>query len=122
MLVNDKNKEIAILRTIGLKKSSIIRIFIICGSAIGVTGTILGIILGLGFASNIEEIRIWLEGLTNTNLFSAEIYFLSKLPAEVREEDVINISFLALILSLLSTIYPAFKAAKIEPAVALKYE
>ncbi len=122
MLVNDKNKEIAILRTIGIKRSSIIRIFIICGSAIGVLGTLFGLILGLSFAANIDSIRLWLEGLTGTNLFSAEIYFLSKLPAEIKNSDVVHIVLLSLGLSFLSTIYPAWKASRIQPAEALKYE
>lgn len=122
MLVGDKNGEIAILRTIGMQKNAIIRIFIICGAVIGIMGTLFGVGLGLAFAAHIEEIRKFLEGLTNTNLFSEEIYFLSQLPAEVRESDVINITALSLVLSLLSTIYPAYKAAKIQPAMALKYE
>lgn len=122
MLVGDKNKEIAILRTIGMSKASIMRIFIISGFSIGFFGTILGLILGVSFAQNIEEIRLWLESISDTNLFAAEIYFLSKLPAEIRSEDVINISFLALILSLLSTLYPSYKASNLDPAEALKYE
>ncbi len=122
MLVSDKNKEVAILRTIGLKRRSVIRIFMICGSAIGFLGTLFGLGIGLAFASNIEEIRLWLESMTNTNLFAAEIYFLSQLPAEVRMGDVINIVGLSFGLSLLSTIYPAWKASRIQPAEALKYE
>ena len=122
MLVNDKNKEIAILRTIGMKKFSVIRIFVISGSAIGFLGTLFGVLIGLAFAVNIEEIRLWLESLTHKNLFSAEIYFLSKLPAEVKLSDVFNIVLLSLGLSFLSTIYPSVKASKINPAEALKYE
>ena len=122
MLVNDKNKEVAILRTIGMKRRSVITIFVLCGSAIGVLGTFFGVGLGLAFASHIEEIKTWLETLTHKNLFSAEIYFLSKLPAEVRSGDVVNIIALSLGLSFLSTIYPAWKASRIEPAEALKYE
>lgn len=122
MLVGDKIKEIAILRTIGLSKSSVMRIFVISGFMIGFLGTVLGIALGLLFASNIEEIRLWLESISNTNLFSAEIYFLSKLPADVKYEDVLNISILALTLSFLSTLYPSYKASNTDPAEALKYE
>ncbi len=122
MLVNDKNKEVAILRTIGMKRRSVITIFIICGSAIGFLGTLFGVGLGLAFASHIEEIKLWLEAITNKNLFSAEIYFLSKLPAEVRSGDIINIITLSLGLSFVSTIYPAWKASRIDPAEALKYE
>lgn len=122
MLVNDKNKEVAILRTVGMKRRSVITIFVICGSSIGFLGTLFGLGLGLSFAANINDIRLWLEGLTNTNLFAAEIYFLSKLPAEVRVGDVINITALSLSLSFLSTLYPAWKASRIQPAEALKYE
>ena len=85
-------------------------------------GTLFGLGIGLLFADNIDAIRLWLEGLTHKNLFAAEIYFLSKLPAEVRMDDVINIVCLSLGLSLLSTIYPAWKASRIDPAEALKYE
>jgi lipoprotein-releasing system permease protein len=122
MLVNDKNKEIAILRTIGMKRKSVITIFILCGTAIGILGTMFGAGLGLAFAANIEEIKTFLEAITNKNLFSAEIYFLSQLPAEVRIGDVVNIIGLSLGLSFLSTIYPAWKASRIAPAEALKYE
>jgi lipoprotein-releasing system permease protein len=121
MMVSDKSKEIAILRTIGMKKKSIIRIFMISGFSTGFFGTLLGFILGLSFAHNIDDIRLWLESFSNTNLFSAEIYFLSKLPAEVRFVDVFVIVTMSLFLSLCSTIYPAYKAAKIEPAEALKF-
>jgi lipoprotein-releasing system permease protein len=122
MLVNNKSKEVAILRTIGLNRFSIIRIFVICGSLIGILGTLLGLALGLSFAANIEEIRLWLESVSGANLFAAEIYFLSKLPAEVRYQDVINITSLSIFLSIAASLYPAFKAASIEPAKALKYE
>lgn len=120
ILVSDKSREVAILRTIGMKARSVIRIFMVCGFSTSFFGTLLGLTIGLSFASNIDEIRIWLENLTSTNLFSAEIYFLSKLPAEVRILDVIKIVSLSMVLGLVSTIYPAYKAAKIEPAEALK--
>lgn len=120
ILVSDKSREVAILRTIGMKARSVIRIFMVCGFSTSFFGTLLGLAIGLSFASNIDEIRLWLENLTSTNLFSAEIYFLSQLPAEVRISDVTKIVSLSMVLGLFSTIYPAYKAAKIEPAEALK--
>ena len=122
MLVTDKGKEIAILRTIGASKGSVMRIFFICGSSIGVVGTFFGFLLGLGFAKNIETIRTWLEGLTGTELFAAEVYFLSKLPAEVHNSDVVNVVIMSLVLSFLATLYPAWRASRISPAEGLRYE
>lgn len=122
MLVNDKKKDIAILRTMGASRASITRIFFICGSSIGVSGTFLGFILGISFALNIETIRQWLESLIGNKLFDPMIYFLTELPAEVRADDVIQVLTMALILSFLATIHPALKAAKEDPAEALRYE
>ncbi len=122
MLVNDKSKAIAILRTMGATPGAVMRIFFLCGSAIGVLGTLLGFLLGLGFASNIEVIRGWLEQLTGTELFAAEIYFLSTLPAEVQADDVVLVVGMALALSFLATLYPAWRAARISPAEGVRYE
>lgn len=122
MLVNDKTRAIAILRTIGATRGSIMRIFFMCGAAIGVMGTMLGFALGVSFAANIETIRRWLEDLSGTELFSAEIYFLSKLPADVQTDDVISVVGMALLLSFLATIYPAWRAAKISPSEGVRYE
>lgn len=85
-------------------------------------GTTLGFLLGVGFATNIERIRHWLESLTGTELFDKEIYFLSKLPAELQTEDVAAVVLMGLGLSLLATIYPAWKAARISPAEGVRYE
>lgn len=122
MLVRDKTRDIAILRTMGASRTSVLRIFFICGASIGVLGTMLGVILGLSFALNIETIRQWLQSLTGTDLFSAEIYFLSTLPAEVNFQEVWHVALMALVLSFLATWYPARRAAKLDPAEALRYE
>jgi lipoprotein-releasing system permease protein len=122
MLVNDKSKDIAILRTMGATKGSIIRIFFLCGAAIGVVGTFLGFIIGITFVLNIETIRVWLESLVGSKLFDPVIYFLSELPTEIRTEDVLWSVGMGLFFSFLATAYPAFKASKQDPAEALRYE
>jgi lipoprotein-releasing system permease protein len=122
MLVYDKSKGIAILRTIGASKGSLMRIFFICGSFIGIVGTSLGVLLGLLFCLNIEEIRLFLQNLTGTDLFSAEIYFLSRLPAKIDFIEVFWVVVMALGLSFSATIYPAYKASKMDPVEALRYE
>ncbi|HET6521227.1 MAG TPA: lipoprotein-releasing ABC transporter permease subunit, partial [Geminicoccaceae bacterium] len=122
MLVRSKGREIAILRTIGASRGAVMRIFFMSGAAIGVTGTLLGFVLGVSFATNIESIRRWLEGLTGTDLFAAEIYFLSNLPAKVEVDDVASVVGMALVLSLLATLYPSWRAARLDPVEALRYE
>jgi lipoprotein-releasing system permease protein len=122
MLVKDKGRDIAILRTMGATQGAIMRIFFMSGAAIGVIGTLAGFLLGLAFAANIETIRQWLQALTGTNLFSAEIYFLSHLPARVEASDVISVVTMGLALSLLATLYPAWRAARLDPVEALRYE
>lgn len=122
MLVKDKGRDIAILRTIGVTAASVMRIFFIAGASIGVAGTFLGFLLGLGFASNVDTIRGWLESLTGTRLFAAEIYFLSKLPAKIDSGEVITVVVMALGLAFLATLYPAWRAARLDPVEALRYE
>ena len=122
MLVNDKKKNIALLRTIGMSKSEIMRIFLICGSSIGFIGTFIGLIIGTLFASNINDIKIWLETATNTTLFDPTIYFLSNLPAKLSLQDTLFITAMSLIISFVATIYPAYKASKERPADILRYE
>jgi lipoprotein-releasing system permease protein len=122
MLVKDKSRDIAILRTVGATRGAIMRVFFMSGAAIGVTGTVAGFLLGLGFAANIETIRQWLQGLTGTELFAAEIYFLSHLPARIETPDVVSVVLMSLTLSLLATLYPSWRAARLDPVEALRYE
>lgn len=122
MLVNDKNKNIALLRTLGMTKASVMRIFLICGSSIGFVGTFLGLVLGVTFSANINEIKTWLESLSNTELFNPAIYFLSTLPSKIFISDVVLITAMALVISFLATLYPAYKASKSNPAEILRYE
>ena len=122
MLVKDKGRDIAVLRTMGATKGMIMRIFMISGAYIGVLGTTIGVLLGVVFCLNIERIRHFLEMLSGRDLFSAEIYFLSKLPAEINWTEVCVVTVVALILSLLATVYPAYRAAKYDPVEALRYE
>ena len=122
MLVKDKGRDIAILRTMGATRGAIMRVFFMSGAAIGVTGTLVGFLLGVAFAANIETIRQWLQVLTGTNLFSPEIYFLSHLPARIETRDVLSVVLMSLGLSLLATLYPSWRAARLDPVEALRYE
>ena len=122
MLVKDKGRDIAVMRTFGATKGMIMRIFFLDGAFIGVVGTIIGFLGGLLFCENIESIRHFLEDLSGTELFSAEIYFLSKLPAVIDYKEVTMVVVIALMLSFLATLYPAYRAAKFDPVEALRYE
>ena len=122
MLVNDKNKNIACLRTMGISKRSVMKIFLICGSTIGFVGTLLGFAIGTLFSANINKIKAWLESITDTTLFNPTIYFLSKLPSKLFVSDVIIIVTMALLLSFLATLYPAYKASRANPSEILRYE
>ena len=122
MLVKDKGRDIAILRTMGATRGMIMRIFFLSGASVGVTGTLLGLALGVSFALNIESIRQVIQGLTGTNLFNAEIYFLSHLPAKIDWSEVIQVTLMALGLSFAATIYPSWRAARLDPVEALRYE
>lgn len=122
MLVKDKGRDVAVLRTMGATKGMIMRIFFMDGAFIGVVGTLIGLGLGIVFCENIESIRQFLEGLSGRELFSAEIYFLSKLPAKIDWAEVGVVAGVSLLLSFLATIYPAYRAAKFDPVEALRYE
>ncbi|MEW6449975.1 MAG: lipoprotein-releasing ABC transporter permease subunit [Pseudomonadota bacterium] len=122
MLVKDKGRDIGILRTMGASQGSIMRVFLITGAAIGVVGDLVGFLLGLVVCLNIESIRQFMSWLTNTELFSPELYFLSRLPAELDVGETTAVVVMALALSLLATLYPSWRAARLDPVEALRYE
>jgi lipoprotein-releasing system permease protein len=122
MLVKDKGQDIAILRTMGATQGAIMRVFLITGAAIGVVGTIVGFIVGTLVCLNIESIRQFLSWLTATELFSPELYFLSRLPAQMDTGETIAVVVMALALSLIATLYPSWRAARLDPVEALRYE
>ncbi|MGM4892278.1 lipoprotein-releasing ABC transporter permease subunit [Tardiphaga sp. 709] len=122
MLVKDKGSDIAILRTMGASQGSIMRVFLITGAAIGVVGTLVGFFVGLLVCFNIETIRQFISWMTSTELFSPELYFLSKLPAEVDIGETSAVVIMALTLSFLATLYPSWRAARLDPVDALRYE
>ena len=122
MLVKDKGSDIAILRTMGASQGSILRIFLITGASIGVVGTVVGLLLGTLICLNIESIRQFLSWLTSTELFSPELYFLSRLPADMDFKETTAVVVMALALSLLATLYPSWRAARLDPVEALRYE
>jgi lipoprotein-releasing system permease protein len=122
MLVKDKGRDIAILRTMGATRAMILRIFILAGASVGIVGTIAGFLLGWGFAANIETIRQFVQHLAGVNVFDPTVYFLSQLPAKVDPVEVATVVGIALGLSFLATIYPAWRAARLDPVEALRYE
>lgn len=122
MLVKDKGHDIAILRTMGATRGAVMRVFFITGAAIGVVGTFAGLILGTVVCWNVESIRQFLSRLTGTELFSPELYYLSRLPAKMDGNEVLSVVLMALILSFLATLYPSWRAARLDPVEALRYE
>ncbi len=122
ILVKNKTKEIAILRTLGISKNSIAKIFFIVGFAIGFTATITGVVIGVLFSNYIEEVRILITSIFNVRLFPEEIYFLSQIPSEINLGYIFIISLFSLFITFLATIFPSLSAAKLDPIKALKYE
>lgn len=121
MLVKDKSRDIAILRTMGANKAQILKIFLITGASIGVVGTVVGASLGILITTNLGSIQHFIENMTNSQLFAAEIYFLTQLPAIVDWTEVALVTGMALVLSFGATLYPAWRAAKLDPVEALRY-
>jgi lipoprotein-releasing system permease protein len=122
MLVKDKGRDIAVLRTMGATKGAVMRIFLLCGASIGVLGTLIGFVLGLVFCLNIESIRQFLQSLSGTELFSPEVYFLTRLPAILDYNEVAQVVAMGLGLSLLATLYPSWRAARTDPVEMLRNE
>lgn len=122
MLVKDKGKDIAIMRTMGATRGMMLKIFVLTGASIGFAGTLVGTVFGIVFASNIETIRRFLEKLTGTELFADEIYFLSQLPSIIEWQEVGTVVVMALCLSVAATLYPAWRASRLDPVEALRYE
>ncbi|WP_137933239.1 lipoprotein-releasing ABC transporter permease subunit [Mesorhizobium comanense] len=122
MLVKDKGHDIAILRTMGATRGAILRIFLMTGAAIGVTGTIAGVLLGVVICLNIESIRQFFSWMTGKVLFNPELYFLSQLPAKMDGRETTYVVIMALGLSFLATVFPAWRAARLDPVEALRYE
>jgi lipoprotein-releasing system permease protein len=122
MVVMEKHKDIAILKSMGAPSKGILKIFIIEGGVIGVVGTIFGMILGLGAAFNLEKITGFVENLFGFKILSSDVYYIDKLPSQVNPMDVAMIVTTAILISLLATLYPAWRASKLDPAEALRYE
>ncbi len=122
MMVKDKTRDIAVLRTIGASSGSILQIFLMCGAFVGVAGTVAGTLLGVVFCLNIERIRHVIESLSGTNLFNPEVYFLSRLPAVLQWHEVTQVVVMAIGISLVATIYPSWRAARTDPVEALRNE
>jgi lipoprotein-releasing system permease protein len=122
MVVIDKQKDIAILRTYGLEPSRVARVFLVQGSVIGLVGTVLGTALGLAVALNIDVIVPWLEATFRFKIMPGDIYYVTEIPSEVHLFDVVSIPVVALLVAVLATVYPARRAAAIAPAMALRYD
>jgi len=122
MLVKDKSRDIAILRSMGAGRGAIMRVFFMTGAAIGMTGTIAGVVIGVLFCWNIEAIRQFVSRLVGMQMFSPELYYLSQLPAEIDTGETVGVIVMALTLAFIATLYPSWRAARLDPVEALRYE
>jgi lipoprotein-releasing system permease protein len=122
MLVKDKGRDIAILRTMGATKGAVMRIFLITGASIGVVGTLAGLVIGVIFCWNIDEIKNFVSWITGTTVFDPSVYYLTRLPAEINPHETAGIVVMALVLSVIATLYPSWKASRLDPVEALRYE
>jgi lipoprotein-releasing system permease protein len=122
MMVKDKTRDIAVLRTFGAGRGAVMRIFLMCGASVGVTGTLVGVVIGVLFCLNIETIQHWVEAVTGASVFNPEVYYLTHLPAKLNAGEVVQVVLMALGLSLLATLYPSWRAARTDPVEALRNE
>jgi lipoprotein-releasing system permease protein len=122
MLVKDKGHDIAILRTMGATRAAVMRIFFITGASIGIVGTLAGLLLGVLVCANIDRLRGFVGWLTGTELFAPELYYLTQLPAEMDPAETVSVVVMALVLSILATLYPSWRASRLDPVEALRYE
>jgi lipoprotein-releasing system permease protein len=122
MMVKDKTRDIAVLRTLGANAGSVLRIFLMCGAFVGVSGTIIGTVIGIVFCRNIVAIQHFVERVSGGQVFDSSVFMLTALPSNIDWGDVVRVVILALVLSLLATLYPSWKAARTDPVVALRHE
>ena len=122
MTVTDKRADIAILRTLGASPKSIMGIFVVQGAMVGVIGTLVGLLLGLGIAFNIDVIVPAIENMLHANFLPKDIYLISKMPSEPQSSDIVPIAVISLVLAFVATLYPSWRASRVNPAEALRYE
>ncbi len=122
MLVKDKSRDIAVLRTMGATKNAMMRVFLITGASIGIVGTLAGLVIGILFCWRINDIKDFLQWVTGTTIMDPTIYYLTRLPVQIDPVETAGIVFMAFALTLLATIYPSWRASKLDPVEVLRYE